>query len=58
MHGAAVNIVDGAILVHCGRELDGVEKIALQGLIQIAAGLHHLGDRIAQRGSDSNDQEG
>ena len=23
-----------------------------------AAGLHHLGDRIARRGSDSNDQEG
>ena len=27
------------------RELDGVEQIVLQGLIQIAAGLHHLEQR-------------
>jgi len=27
------------------RELDGVEQIAVQGLIQIAAGLHHLEQR-------------
>jgi predicted metal-dependent hydrolase len=27
------------------RELDGVERIVLQGLIQIAAGLHHLQQR-------------
>jgi hypothetical protein len=27
------------------RELDGVEQIVLQGLIQIAAGLHHMEQR-------------